>query len=272
MSDQAPLTFQRYQDLAVSTDRKRDPGSALGLYLLGLFGETRSLLSEVKKKQRDAAAYVGYTASVVEELGDVLWYLTTFAARSHLAIADIAHSLNRGLENWDQERAPDLEFASLQQQLPPPQSQPTPAFENTLLRLASQVGLLMIDHQAGHLTDNRDALSGRLIAIFRALVNAATEAGVTLEQAAHGNLRKVFDRWPQTKEYPPLFDEEYSPEEQIPRSLAIEVFERTVGGKTYVFQRCNGVNIGDRLTDNIMKPDDYRFHDVFHYAYAAVLG
>ena len=30
--------------------------------------------------------------------------------------------------------------------------------------------------------------------------------------------------------------------------------------------------MGDRLTDNIMRPDDYRFHDVFHYAYAAVLG
>ncbi|RVC41176.1 pyrophosphatase, partial [Mesorhizobium sp. M4A.F.Ca.ET.090.04.2.1] len=24
--------------------------------------------------------------------------------------------------------------------------------------------------------------------------------------------------------------------------------------------------------DNIMKPDDYRFHDAFHYAYAAILG
>jgi hypothetical protein len=44
-----------------------------------------------------------------------------------------------------------------------------------------------------------------------------------------------------------------------------------VRGQTYVFQRCNGINIGDRLTDNAMRPDDYRFHDVFHYAYAAVL-
>ena len=50
------------------------------------------------------------------------------------------------------------------------------------------------------------------------------------------------------------------------------MFERDVGNKLYVYQRCNGLNIGDRLTDNIMTPDDYRFHDVFHYAYAAVLG
>jgi hypothetical protein len=34
----------------------------------------------------------------------------------------------------------------------------------------------------------------------------------------------------------------------------------------------NGVNIGDRLTDNKTEPDDYRFHDVFHLACAAILG
>jgi hypothetical protein len=33
----------------------------------------------------------------------------------------------------------------------------------------------------------------------------------------------------------------------------------------------NGVFIGDPLTDNIEDPDGYRFHDVFHFAHAAVL-
>ena len=267
-----PLTFQRYQELAALTDQKRDPGSGLAFPLLGLFGETGSLLSEVKKKQRDAASYVGYTGSVAEELGDVLWYFTSLAARARLSIADIAHSLNRGLENWDNVHAPDLEFASLHQKTSSPQKQPSPAFEDTLLRLAGEVGLLLTDYQSGRVTTDRDALSGRLIAIFRSLVHAATEAGVTLEQAAKGNLAKISDRWPQRKEYPTLFDQDCPLEEQLPRELSIEVFERAVAERRFVFQRCNGVNIGDRLTDNIMKPDDYRFHDVFHYAYAAVLG
>ncbi|MGX8008382.1 hypothetical protein ACVDG8_004870 [Mesorhizobium sp. ORM8.1] len=57
------------------------------------------------------------------------------------------------------------------------------------------------------------------------------------------------------------------------RDLTIEIYEReAANGKRYVLQRCNGLFIGDRLTDNIMRPDDYRFHDAFHYAYAAVLG
>ena len=97
-----------------------------------------------------------------------------------------------------------------------------------------------------------------------------TVVGLPLRSA----LAKITDRWPSSEERTPplLFDEDCPQEEQIPRLLEIEVFERPVGGKLYVFQRCNGINMGDRLTDNIMRPDDYRFHDVFHYAYAAVLG
>lgn len=35
--------------------------------------------------------------------------------------------------------------------------------------------------------------------------------------------------------------------------------------------RWNGVFIGDPLSDNIADRDGYRFHDVFHFANAAVL-
>jgi hypothetical protein len=52
----------------------------------------------------------------------------------------------------------------------------------------------------------------------------------------------------------------------------MQIFERTVNTQTYVFLRRNGVNIGDRLTDNKLEKDDYRFHDVFHLANAAILG
>jgi hypothetical protein len=43
-------------------------------------------------------------------------------------------------------------------------------------------------------------------------------------------------------------------------------------GQYFVLQTCEGLHVGDRLTDNIEDPDEYRFHDVFHYAYVAVLG
>ncbi len=245
------------------------------LPLLGLFGETGSLLSEAKKKHRDAASYLGYEGSVVEELGDVLWYLTVLADRAHIQLSDLAASVQGDFQSWGQARDPDLPFAALGGAVADAsRAAPTPAYDRTLLKLAGQVGLLLTRFDVGNHADNGDALSGDLVAVLRLLVQAAGEAGVTLEQAARQNLAKIVDRWPGPEErtLPLLFDEGCPQEEQIPRLLEIEVFERPVGGKLYVFQRCNGINMGDRLTDNIMRPDDYRFHDVFHYAYAAVLG
>jgi NTP pyrophosphatase (non-canonical NTP hydrolase) len=70
------LTLNKYQSLAQKTDAKARQGDrAVAFPLLGLFGEIGSLLSELKKKQRDADSYVGYQHSVIEEFGDVLWYL-----------------------------------------------------------------------------------------------------------------------------------------------------------------------------------------------------
>lgn len=270
-ADFEPLTVSGYAAQALSTDQGTD-GVSLAFPLLGLFGETGSLLSEVKKKQRDQVSYVGYAAGVVEELGDVLWYLNALAARAGLSLADIATNVSRGYADWHGGGDISLTFAALQPEHMTARAEPTPAFEDTLLRLAAEVGLLVTDQQAGRLADNQAVLAGRLIAVMRALVQAADEAGVTLEAAAVKNLWKIFDRWPQHRVYPEPFDALALEPERLPRELTIDIFERDVAGQTYVFQRCNGLNIGDRLTDNAMTPDDYRFHDVFHFAYIAVLS
>lgn len=261
-----PLTIENYATQALMTDQGSDGGS-LSFSLLGLFGETGSLLSEVKKKQRDRASYIGYAEAVVEELGDVLWYLTMVAARGGLRLDGIMETAVSGGPASGQR---PLTFAVLQPAIMPRTAEPTPAFEHTLLRLAGEVGLLVADQEASRLADPA-VLADRLEAITRTLIQAANEAGVTLEAAAVKNLAKIFDRWPRERVYPNPLDADAEPEEQLPRDLYVEIFERQVRGQTYVFQRCNGINIGDRLTDNAMQSDDYRFHDVFHFAYVAVL-
>lgn len=263
------LTLQEYQTLALTSDRR--PDASLAFPLLGLFGEAGSLLSVVKKKQRDKASYLGYAPAVIEELGDVLWYFTIAAARAGLALADIANNINRGYSDWHSGGVQDLQFRALQSLPAAAELEPTPAFETTLLDLAGEIGTVLSDYQAGRIANNQAAIAGRLIAVMRTLVKAADEAGVTLDAAAQSNLKKIFDRWPQKKSYPAPLDANAPEFEQLPRHLTIEIFERDVGGQVYVFQRCNDINIGDRLTDNAMAPDDYRFHDVFHFAYVAVL-
>jgi hypothetical protein len=140
------------------------------------------------------------------------------------------------------------------------------------MRLAGEAGKLVADFSAGRIENNSGLLSTHMSAIFLALINAANEAHVSLAGAAHRNLEKIFDRWPDKRTYPALFDENDDPAEQIPRRIEMQISEKTVNNRTHVSLRCNGINIGDRLTDNKLETDDYRFHDVFHLANAAILG
>jgi len=260
----SPVTLGAYETGALRTDQGADAGS-VKFPLLGLFGEVGSLLSEVKKKQRDKVAYLGYEEAVEEELGDVLWYFTVFASRAGLSLSEVAAEMIAPLRD-----GAELNFAMLQPDLPDAEHMPTPAFEETLVRLAGAVGQLVLGVQENKF--DRISLKAALSTIFNELVHAADEASVSLDKAARLNLEKTADRWPASKIYPLPFDENIDPAEQLPRSLTVEIFERFVGGRTYVYQRCNEINIGDRLTDNAVAPDDYRFHDVFHYAYAAILS
>jgi NTP pyrophosphatase (non-canonical NTP hydrolase) len=264
------LTIANYAKQAATTDQRRG-ARALGFSMLGLFGEAGSLLSEAKKKQRDAASYLGYAETVAEELGDVLWYLAAVARRSRLALNDIAAAAARDDDHWQRGGNVDLTFHALQPIHIPLAKAPTVAFEDTLLALGGEIGTLVNDFRPGVGRGGAD-LRQRLIAVMRRLIRAANEAGVTMEAAAVKNLHKIFDRWPRDRVYPEPFDAAMDPEEQLPRRMTIDVYERTVRSQTFVYQRSSGVFVGDRLTDNAAEPDDYRFHDVFHYAYVAVLG
>ncbi|MFP7675662.1 nucleoside triphosphate pyrophosphohydrolase family protein [Marivita sp. S0852] len=266
------LTLASYETAARRTDQRRDIDDGLAFPLLGLFGETGSLLSEVKKKQRDPVAYLGYEDTVLEELGDVLWYLAAVTNRAHLTLADLAVNLDRDLECWQSTGDKDLTFTAIEASAQPVASEPSPEFETALLRLSAEVGLLMTDYNAGRLQQNRSALKGRLIAVLRALRTAGHEAGVPLSKAAQSNLEKINDRWPRTRQPPPLFDAGFPATEQLPRRLKIRIEEIEQDGKTAARLTRDGVLIGDPLTDNRAEDDDYRFHDVFHLSYAAHLG
>lgn len=266
------LSLLEYQQLAQLTDLRNQSDKSLAFPLLGLFGEAGSLLSAVKKKQRDKTTYIGYQKSVLEEFGDFLWYLTAIATRANISLAYIGTNLEFPIDGWRSEARSELTFTDLQPSSRSLSEEPTPAFEHTLLLLAAEVGLLVTDYQAGRLEKNQAALTGRLVAILRILRDAALEAGITLQHAAQANLDKIFDRWPTERHYPSLFDDQFPSREQIPRHLRVEINEVVTEGKARVVLRCDGRALGDPLTDNRLQDDDYRFHDVFHLAYAAILG
>ena len=201
MADDVPLTFAAYQEAAATSDR--DPAGSLVIPLLGLFGETGGLLSVVKKKKRDRETDIEYRRAVIEELGDVLWYLTTVARHAGITLSDIASNANPGFANWVVGGSKDLPFSEVQNGSPMVVPlEPTSSLEGLLLEMAGEVGSVLADYHAGRLTDNQAALAGRLVAVFRTLLKAGNEAGVSLEEAAQFNLKKIFDRWPRKKIYP----------------------------------------------------------------------
>lgn len=269
IGDVSRVGMNAYQRVTALTDNFED--AELDLPILGLFGEVGGLLSALKKKQRDQSYEQSYDEAIGEELGDVLWYFTRIAARAKLDLSVIAQRAFRDMSDWDEVAADEAGiFGDIQHFRKEPLT--SEEFSGRVIQLAGRVGDLVNDLHAGAFSSNRDKLAGHLVEIFRAILETADAAEIELEDAARQNLYKIFSRWPHRKEYPPLFDLDDDPSEQLPRHLEIEIFERKRGGKVLVFQRCNGLNIGDPLTDNKEDADDYRFHDVFHYAYAAILG
>jgi NTP pyrophosphatase (non-canonical NTP hydrolase) len=272
---EVPLGLDDYQNFTKQTDKNERSGiEGLDFALLGLFGETGSLLSELKKKQRDKDAYVSYQDSILEEFGDTLWYFANTALHAGINLSVIAQRATSSLGNWSYHGQADATtFAALQK---PTDTVSKPLtsrnFEHQLISLAGRVGHLLEDFSAGRIATNGDVLSADLVEIFRVLIAAADDADVSLDRAAKHNMQKIVNRWPIERKWTSLFDEEFDEDERLPRQIAITFKEKEIGGKQYVLQQCRGVNIGDRLTDNRVEQDDYRFHDVFHLAYAAILG
>lgn len=152
--------------------------------LLGLVGEVGSLVSALKKKRRDTDGFLGYHDAVLEELGDVLWYVSAVARRGGISLSDaLAHAINSA------PCAGDVALGDLA---------PTsavgldePAFERALLELAGEAGDLAKRFIGSAYRNNVDALRGDLVKFLRPLGRAAVAAEVSLDEAGRRNIAKT---------------------------------------------------------------------------------
>ncbi|MEX0803158.1 MAG: nucleoside triphosphate pyrophosphohydrolase family protein [Candidatus Binatia bacterium] len=146
-----------------------------------------------------------------------------------------------------------------------------------LLGLAGEVGTLLSEYKKflrdgpahSHFHNEVEEDLGDLLWY---VANVATKFGLDLSAVAEANLKKTQNRWPSDACKYQLFDEALPSIEQMPRRFQITFAEKLEGAKVRVVISRDGVVIGDPLTDNAHEDDGYRFHDVFHFSYAAVLG
>ncbi len=177
------MTFEEYQEAAKETIQDHASNDQLSevVPFLGIIGEIGSVLTQLKIKLRDGDSYIAYKTKLSEELGDVLWYLSTIA----------------------------------------------------------------------------------------------TQNGILLDEVVDLNLTKIKDRFLATdpSEYID-FDSSYPENERFPEEFEIEFvsFIEDDKNKLKIIDKRDGKLIGDPLTDNSYEDDGYRFHDIFHYGYLAILG
>lgn len=156
-----------------------------------------------------------------------------------------------------------------------------------LLGLAGEVGTLLSEYKkflrdGGAHQRFHEQVAEDLGDLLWYVANVATKFNLDLDEVAQTNLRKVNNRWTlhskpsQQSLFAPhsrhLFDEDATPTQQLPRKLTVEINEVREGDSVRVIVSRDGKQIGNDLTDNAYEDDGYRFHDVFHLSYAAVLG
>jgi NTP pyrophosphatase (non-canonical NTP hydrolase) len=259
------ISIRDFADQIQRTDRR--PGSdAMRIAVLGVFGELGSLMSEIKKEVREGPSYVSFRDTLVEEAGDLLWYFGALAATLNHPLADLlSNALNRNVVETDL-------FSDLDRFLPDVPRVPGDAW----LHAGESAGALAA-HVATHGNDGRlEGLAGNAL---RAVLVAFASAGIELHSAVRDNIAKSLSRFPVSRKPLPLYDDRptvdgspIGPDERLPKHLPFEFNEIEIRSRKLVVQKVFTIKIGDPLSDNIEDEDDYRFHDVFHIAYAAVLG
>ena len=235
------LAFQREaaRTVRINWATKHGPDIAL----LGVIGELGSLASVLKKQQRDQEAYANFKEHFTEELGDILWYVSTMANRFKINI-----------DSWPDEEYTDADTIEI------------------TYALLDQVFLLK-KHRDDLIDQQFLSVDTQIIiqSILRYLQQLAQSVGSNLSTIAHDTINKTLSYWGKPTDLPTRqFDGKFPDYEQLPRTFEIE-FMPIEDSKTTIM-RMNGVQLGDRLTDNSYEDDGYRFHDVFHIAGVGLLG
>jgi NTP pyrophosphatase (non-canonical NTP hydrolase) len=255
---QRSILLTEYAERVEPTDEL--PADDLQPVLLGLFGEVGSIMATAKKHRRDKEAYAGYQNAVEEEFGDALWYLAALCRRLNVRVDDILADAAKGENYASSVAANDLLDAPVSHVATPLR---VPGLDATLLQLGEAAADLFI------LRTSAVSAHNKLSVFADRYIRALKAAGVTFAVVVHKNIAKTRGRFlPPDFSHLPTFDHTFLEEEQLPSHFEITIDQRK-SGRSYM--RWNRVFIGDPLTDNILDPDGYRFHDVFHFAHAAIL-
>lgn len=259
-SSEGSILLREYIQKIEGTDKL--PQDDLLPVLMGLFGEVGGIMTAAKKRRRENSAYSEYQRALEEEFGDVLWYFTTLCLRLTVDVDAIFSETIKKNEYREAIAASDLPGGPVSH-VSSVSVHILPALEETLPNLGHAVAaLLKITKADKHTLD-------LLCTFANCYLQVLQSARVKFSRIVRMNIEKTRGRFLDSDlSTIPTFDEDFPDEESLPHHFEIKITQRK-NGQSYL--QWNGVFIGDPLTDNTLNEDDYRFHDIFHFAHAAIL-
>ncbi len=252
------IPLAEYVAKTASTDKL--PPDDLRTVLLGLFGEVGSIMAAAKKYRREKGAFVNYGDAVEEEFGDTLWYLGALCRRCNIDLDNVFSESSSTDEYKNFVAANDFLDGPISHVATPIL---TPELDPSLIGMGKSAADLF------DLMNDRDDSFKKIAKFSGDYLRSLVALRISFARIVHQNIIKTVGRFdPPDFKSLPTFDDKFGEEERLPEKFEITIDQRS-SGRSYL--RWNNVFIGDPLTDNILDADGYRFHDVFHFANAAIL-
>ncbi len=252
------ILIKEYMEGIAPTDRLSND---LKPVQMGLFGEVGSIMTAAKKLHREREIYVAFRRTAGEEFGDAFWYFNALCRRLGYGTDEILSEVCNSGNYRKIVAASDVFHGPIAHISTSGES--ANEIDKILLQLGRAIEPILRIRRA-------DSKTRQHLSKFADCYLQALEAvQITFAEVLHFNLKKARGRFLDPDyETLPTFDDMFLPEEQLPQCFEIKITQRK-NRQSYL--QLNGVFIGDPLTDNILDRDDYRFHDVFHFANAAIL-
>src|SRR5712692_4572903 len=101
-----------FADQAELSDQLRARENHVLLLAAGLYGESGSILAELKKSQREGPAYPHYRQRLTEEFGDALWYFVRLVSKCDPELLGALPRAVRSAASTDKGIASSLRFGA----------------------------------------------------------------------------------------------------------------------------------------------------------------
>lgn len=278
------MLLSNYQKQAWKTAQfALQPRKNLKVSALGLSYEAGSVLNVAQTRLIAGINFANYKQEISEELGDCLWYVSCIAKIFDIPLSEIAQENIIYSQDVNKKQA-GKKFRSKQGN-PDKIENYYSWVKRTDIKRDVLVSVLGLVGEAGSVTTiakkifrKRSSLkSFRKEAVKELgdclwyITSIALNSGLTLNQVINTNLSVINERWLDFGK--PVTEKSNDPDEQFQKNFIVRFVEKTLPkNKTQTLMQINGNNFGDRLTDNSNQEDGYRYHDVFHLSFAAVLG